>query len=296
MEHEPLQPTAGQSVTITAHIDDVESEVADVSLLVQVVEPGQYIKKSDAAYEDASRWTTAAMTDEGDGVFTATLAPGMHRGLVRYRIRAEDSEGQSVRVPYPDDEGGNFAYFIYDGVPDWSGDGQTYDAQMLSALPVYHLLTTEAEIIETQWSGDTTKEFLGEGTMVYDGVVYDHVLFRSRGGNFRYDRGKNQWKIKFRRGHEFVARDNWGRPYETPWRVVNFGRSMHGRGGLSRRGEDGIYEAASYAMNRLAGMPSCVTTGYTFESSTTPPRLAPISIVVTFGAPRSWSKTSGGAT
>ena len=53
---------------------------------------------------------------------------------------------------------------------------------------------------------------LFRGTIVYDGVVYDHVEFRNRGVASTYAVGKNKWKIEFLRGHYFQARDNYGNP------------------------------------------------------------------------------------
>mgnify|MGYP006170730683 CR=1 FL=1 len=40
---------------------------------------------------------------------------------VRYRITATDARGESARMPYVDDSSFNFACFVYDGVPGWSG-------------------------------------------------------------------------------------------------------------------------------------------------------------------------------
>ena len=33
-------------------------------------------------------------------------------------------------------------------------------------------------------------------TLVYDGVVYDHIWYRPRGGWARYEFGKNRWKFE----------------------------------------------------------------------------------------------------
>ena len=93
------------------------------------VDPGDYISLSDPRY--LTQWTTLPMFDDGthgdeasgDAVYTAVL-PGelqTHRQLVRYRITATDSLGASVTGPYDDDPQPNFAYFVYDGVPAWTG-------------------------------------------------------------------------------------------------------------------------------------------------------------------------------
>ena len=69
---------------------------------------------------------TAGDFEANDSVYTATI-PGVvqsHRNLVRYRISATDGLNASVTVPYADDPQPNFAYFVYDGVPDWNGSLQ----------------------------------------------------------------------------------------------------------------------------------------------------------------------------
>ena len=63
-------------------------------------------------------------------------------------------------------------------------------------------------------SGYTGSDYLWHGALVYDGVVYDHIHFRARGGVWRYAMGKNMWKFDFNRGHDFEARDDYGDKYE----------------------------------------------------------------------------------
>jgi hypothetical protein len=110
-------------VLITAKIDD-RNWRGLAPLLYQTVNPGAYIKKTDAAY--ATGWTSLAMNDAGtdgdttagDGIYSATIPPRADAPpLVRYRIQAADTLGGSVTVPYADDEQPNFAYFCYNGVP-----------------------------------------------------------------------------------------------------------------------------------------------------------------------------------
>src|SRR5439155_7141151 len=128
VEHSPNQAVSGQPVRITAKITDTEG-VSAVLLQYQIVDPGNYLELTDAAY--TNNWTSTPMSDSGtdgdelagDGVYTAALPGSLqtHRRLVRYRIRATDTTGLSVTVPYADDPQPNFAYFVYDGVPAWTG-------------------------------------------------------------------------------------------------------------------------------------------------------------------------------
>ena len=163
--HFPEAPTSADSVTITAKVSDPDG-VAAVILHHQVVDPGAYVRLSAAAYE--SSWTDVPMVDDGtggdlvahDSVFTAVLpAPlQVHRRLVRYRITVEDALGQSVRLPYADDPQPNFAYFVHDGIPDWSGADQpgvtpveTFGPQVTRAVPAYHLIAVESDVLASQY-------------------------------------------------------------------------------------------------------------------------------------------------
>ena len=278
VDHAPQSPRPGQDVTVTVKATDADG-VARVTLSYQLVEPGDYISLADPRY--AAGWTDLAMRDDGrggdqlagDAVYSAVL-PGAvltHRRLARYRITAEDGLGDSVRVPYPDDPVPNFACFAYDGVPAWTGSARpgatqpvTYDSQLLSSIPVYHLLTTrrsheEAMSIPNSRAGQYWgEEYPWLGTLVYDGRVYDHIRFRARGGVWRYSMGKNMWKFDFNRSHDFAARDDYGRPYRTTWKKLNFSALIQ-QGNFGQRGEQGLFEGAGFRLHNLAGNPAPYT-------------------------------------
>ena len=57
----------------------------------------------------------------GDGVYSVTVPPQANRTLVRYRITCTDSLGAARRAPFEDDPSLNFAWFVYNGVPDYLG-------------------------------------------------------------------------------------------------------------------------------------------------------------------------------
>ena len=103
-----------------------------------------------------------------------------HRTLVRYRMLVEDTLGASVMVPYADDPSLNFAYYVYDGVPEYNG----HATDALETLPVYQFLTRGEDMEEVlAWSSaDQMTQgspawwaYNWAGTMVYDGNVYDNV-------------------------------------------------------------------------------------------------------------------------
>ncbi|MCL4176876.1 MAG: lamin tail domain-containing protein [Verrucomicrobia bacterium] len=288
VRHAPDEPRSGEPVRITVKATDPDG-VAEVKLFYQVVDPGNYIALTDAAY--ATDWQETPMRDDGtdgdawvgDGIYTAEL-PGtvqQHRRLVRYRIVAADSEGASVRAPYGDDPQPNFAYYVYDGVPAWSGavrpgaggaEGQVFTASpaRMNALPVYHLLSKKDAVwYATGWQqsgpgGSLSNRYTGDlyhwpGTLVYDGRVYDHIRYRARGGVWRYSMVKNMWKFDFNRGHDFEARDNWGRKYRSRWTKLNLGASIQ-QGDYQHRGEQGMFESVGFRLFELAGVPAPRTT------------------------------------
>ena len=285
VEHSPDEPLSGQPVRITAKVTDPEG-VAEVTLQYQMVDPGNYIELTDAAY--TNNWTSVPMNDRGtegdamggDSVYTAVL-PGplqTHRRLVRYRIRATDGSGLSVTVPYGDDPQPNFAYFVYDGVPAWTGAVQpgvttnfTVSAEEMNRLPVYQLISKRSSVLTaTGWNPGATgnkyggDDYLWLGTLVYDGRVYDHIRFRARGGVWRYAMGKNAWKFRFNRGHDLQARDDWGGKIHTPWRRLSFRPDIQ-QGDYLHRGEQGMFESVGYKLFRLAGVDAPLTTHIQFR-------------------------------
>jgi len=282
VSHSPKQPKSGEIVTITAKVTDNDG-VASVMLSYQLVEPGSYINIDDAAYETS--WSSLFMNDDGtngdesadDDTYTVQIPAGtqVHRRLVRYRITVEDNGARSLTVPYSDDPQPNFAYFVYDGVPAWTGaidpggsypenDPVTYSEEVMRSLPVYHLLTTYQDVADSQyWPGNVTGEYWGsdylwQGSLVYDDKVYDHIRFRARGGCWRYSMGKNMWKFDFNRGHYFQGRDNYGKKYDTKWDKLNFSAIID-QGYSGTRGEQGLFESVGFHLFNLAGVESPLT-------------------------------------
>ncbi|MBN2593452.1 MAG: lamin tail domain-containing protein, partial [Sedimentisphaerales bacterium] len=160
VKHSPKQPKSGQAVTITAKVTDSDG-IADVTLSYQAVDPGNYINIKDWQYN--ASWNNITMHDDGlngdaiagDDIYSVQIQGllNRHRRLMRYRITITDNGGRALIVPYPDDPQPNFAYFVYDGVPAWYGavrPGSTpvveYDSDVMSSLPVYHLISKNSDI------------------------------------------------------------------------------------------------------------------------------------------------------
>ena len=182
-------------------------------------------------------WSVAPMRDDGregdvragDGVFTAIVPATWqkHRRLVRYRVRATNAGAVSVSGPQEDDDSPNFAWFVFDGLPAWTGASHpgktpevTFSPEFLGTLPAYHLLARSADVAQSQWNGDANRRRFF-GTLVYDGRVYDHIQFHNRGSGSAYISGKNKWGLKFNRAHELAARDIHGQRYESTWDSLN---------------------------------------------------------------------------
>lgn len=268
VSHSPQQPTAGQVVTITAKITDPEG-VQSASLSYQLVDPGSYINLTDAAY--ATTWTSVPMYDNGsngdvlagDGIYTVQLPANLqvHRRLVRYRVTATDTLGASITAPYADDPTPNFAYFVYNGVPGWSGAAQpgvtstvNYSASLMNEIPAYHLISKKTDVEGSTWTDRTHgDEYFWRGTLVYDGIVYDHISYRPRGGVWRYAMGKNMWKFDFNSNHEFQAKDDYGRAYDTTWSKLNLSAIIQ-QGDYWHRGEQGLFESVGFRLFNLAGL------------------------------------------
>jgi hypothetical protein len=289
VKHLPNEPKSTDPITITAKITDPDG-VASANLKVQIVLPGQYIpaylpipiasllanphqtQPQNPAFEDPANWQTYPMRDDGtggdaiagDSIYTAVVPAQIHRTLVRYRIEATDNTGRSVRTPYADDGSLNFACFVYNGVPPYvaskdtvqpSGPGYTYSSEILTSVPVYHLITRAEDFFQchgynsadridqgtTNYNNqEAGKVYNWSGTLVYDGQVYDNIGYRLRGGNGRYNYGqggKRSMKFRFNRGNYFQARDLYGNKFPSRWQHLvtakMFGNRLQGRYALN---------------------------------------------------------------
>ena len=274
VSHAPKQPAAGEAVTISAKAT-AGAGIASMMLEYQIVEPGAYIRLTDDAYSDSANWTSMAMLDDGTGgdltagddIFTARIPESVqtHRRLVRYRILATGGNGIAVTAPRSDDPVPNFAYFVYNGVPDWQGalmpgttETLTFPAAALTNIPVYQLIANNSDVINCQYNtayNDDVYRWLG--TFVHDGEVYDHIRYRIRGSASTYATGKNKWKFKFPTGHAFDARNEAGESYGYRWENITLSALMcpWWANDASTAGTI-LNETAGMELYRLAGVPA----------------------------------------
>ena len=285
VDHSPEQPMSGVPVKITAKVTDPDG-VGAVTLEYQIVNPGNYIELTNSAYTNLANWISLPMNDAGtngdvnaaNDTFTAEIPASVqtHRRLIRYRITVADTGARSVRVPYSDDPQPNFAYFVYDGVPAWSGALQpgvagtngtviNYSSNVMGRLPVIHLIGRSNAVATATWfSRYTGDAYQWHGAIVYDGKVLDHVRYRARGGVWRYSMVKNMWKFDLNRGHDIEMRDNWGKKYKVPWTKLNLGASIQ-QGDFNHRGEQGMFESVGFKFFQLAGVAAPHSTFCTFR-------------------------------
>jgi hypothetical protein len=277
VDHSPVTPAAGQQVTITAKVTDPDG-TGTVNLAYQTVDPGSYIRLTDATY--ATSWTTVQMKDNGlsgdatagDSIYTVRLPANVqtNRRLVRYKITFSDSLGNTATVPYADDQQPNFAYYVYSGLPAWKGAFrpgsttlQTFPTTLLDDLPVYSLIANGTDVINSQYSGGSDAVRF-RGTFVYNGVVYDHIEFKNRGEASTYVSGKNKWRFFFNRARDLPAKSNFGEDYSEKWGSFS-GDACASPWASLHRGMAGVEEAASYKIFQLGGLPSPNTHYYQFR-------------------------------
>lgn len=272
--HAPKQPKSGETVVITVTAP-TRQEAGDLVLEYQIVEPGDYIDLNDSAYGE--NWTRVSLSQmppadsaAPDAAWKVELTGKLQRNrrLVRYRVYS--LRRKAVVAPAVDDTQRNFAYFVYDGIPEWRaainprGSGAqreqtTFGVDVMRSVQAYHLISKRQSIENVTWRERTRfmdpsrHEYKYTGTLVADGKVYDHVRFRARGGTWRYAMGKNMWKIDFNKGHHLEARDNWGQRYHEKWGKLNLGACIQ-QADYGMRGEQGMLEALTYRLFNLAGV------------------------------------------
>jgi hypothetical protein len=267
VRHEPVQPRPDVPVLVTARLT---TGTTAATLKVQAVAPEEYIRKSDPAYE--KDWTDLPMRDDGkegdakagDGVFSVRVPATFqrHRWLLRYRIVAIDRDGKAVQWPSAEDTCPNFAWWCDAGPAAWTGAREpgktqsvTFSSDFLGTLQSLHLLARSDDVAKSQWDSSAHKQ-KQQGTLVYRGIVYDHIEYSNRGQGSAHISGKNKWNLKFKHGHHLPFVDHDGIPFPA-----SFDSLKLNPGGSTPyipvlRGISGLDEVLSMRAYRLAGVPS----------------------------------------
>jgi len=269
VEHVPPQPKSGQPVTVTALLGRT---AGNPTLMIQVVEPGNYIRKTDAKYTNA--WRALPMRDDGtggdavkgDGIFTVMVPAEYqkHRRIVRYRVSFTAASGITVHIPAPAADCPNFGYFVYDGMPAWTAASQpgktpslTFPAEFMRTLPAWHVVARREDVEQSQWDGGANKKRFF-ATLFANGRLYDHVQFHNRGKASTYVSGKNKWGFKFNESQPFHDVDLWARPQTNLWKSVSL-TACSSPWAQVNRGMAGMDEAVSFRAYQLSGVPSSST-------------------------------------
>ena len=272
IDHSPRQPRSGQVVKITAR---VETNVTAVKLEYQIVEPGAYVELKEPKYRQ--NWTAVEMQPGGAAPGQSVLSvelPGrlqVHRRLIRYRLSAIDGAGRRVQAPDAGEVPTNFAFFVYNGIPAWTGalnpqshgsklsEPVTFSQEAMNRVQVYHLLAKKRSVENATWNEQAGgKEYKYTGTLVVGPDVFDHVGFRARGGVWRYAMGKNMWKFSLPGDQKLRAHDDFGEPYPATWSKINL-RACIQQGDYGHRGEQGLFESVGFRLFNLAGVPAPFT-------------------------------------
>ena len=271
VHHSPAAPKPGESVLVSARL---AAGVTGATLKLQAVAPGKYVRKSDPAYETG--WADLPMHDDGadgdakagDGVFSVRVpaAYQRHRWLLRYRVVATGTGGVAARAPANDDSCPNFAWWCDAGPAAWTGAREpgktppvTFSREFLGTLQAVHLLAQADDVARSQWNPDAHKQ-KQSGTLVYRGVVYDHIRFSNRGQGSAHIGGKNKWGLSFNRGHEVAFVDHAGVPFPAPLERLNLNPGCSTPYLPILRGVAGLDEVLSMRAYRLAGVPTPPTT------------------------------------
>ena len=267
VRHEPLAPKPDTPVLITARLAEGTTKAV---LKLQAVAPGKYVRKSDAEYE--KDWTDLPMRDDGkegdakagDGVFSVRVPASYqkHRWLLRYRIVATDGTGKVTQLPAADDPCPNFAWWCDAGPAAWTGSREpgkapalTFSTAFLGTLQSMHLLARAEDVAKSQWDPGAHKQ-KQQGTIVYRGVVYDHIQYSNRGQGSAHIAGKNKWGLKFVRGREVPLVDHDGVQFPAPCDSLNLNPGGSTPYLPILRGVSGLDEVLCMRTYRLAGVPS----------------------------------------
>lgn len=267
VQHAPQHPKPNVPVLVTAQIAEGMTEV---TLKVQAVAPGKYIRRSDAAYE--KEWADLPMRDDGlegdvkagDGVFTVRVPAAMqrHRWLLRYRIVASNKAGRTAQAPPADDTCPNFGWWCDTGPAPWTGTrdpGKTpllsFSSEFLGTLQTLQLLARSEDVARSQWDGAAHRQ-KQQGTIIYQGVVYDHIQFSNRGQGSAHIAGKNKWGLKFNSGHFVPFQDHNGVRFPDSIKSLNLNPGGSTPYIPVHRGITGLDEVVSLRAYRLAGVPT----------------------------------------
>ena len=263
----PDEPLSTESVRVRAEFDQDNLNAInglDVKLEYRVIKPGSYRSRISPNY--GQNWTSLTMRDDGigadstanNGVFTAVIPANQysHRDLVRYRISVSNNSGFNEVYPDQNYIEANYAFYVYNGYPNHEGINLTALPQLQELTIVTDQFSAETFIGEAQPDGSSTQnsgqyqgtEELGQGAIVYNGRVYDHVRFRPRGRGSRRERNKPGIRFDLNREHSFETENDCGDRYD-----VDRGTLILSGGWVNDPSAHGLVESLIYKILGLVG-------------------------------------------
>jgi hypothetical protein len=189
VEHAPAQPSVGETLTVTAFVEQTGAALGQVNLVYRIM---------------FGQDTTVPMNDQGaggdatagDGVFTGVIPATATAGqMVRYYVSAGDVSAKVNRFPQVNDTTGT------DQSPQYFGT-MVVDTRFNTNLPVFSWFAQNPSAADTR-SG-------ARGSVYYAGEFYDNIFIRQRGGATN---GGSQ-KFNFNDDQPFYLNEELGRVLE----------------------------------------------------------------------------------
>lgn len=190
VDHMPALPTDEDEINVTVQITQPEggAEIEDVTLHYRVMfgEDVELPMFDDGAHGDG---------EGNDGVYGAFIGSqaALPGEMVRYYITAEDAEGNLSRWPILAEKANSETENANPTKPEYFGT-MIADPSVVSSLPVLYWFVEDEDDADDR-----------EGTraaVFYDGIFYDNVFVRLRGGS-SIAWPKNSLKFDFNTGEFF---------------------------------------------------------------------------------------------
>ncbi len=224
ISHSPLQPSAGQGITVTCRITPRLAAIQSVSLKYRVM------YGSDSSAITMTDIGPAPLATDGSRIFSGTIPPNhgaTARQMIRYYITTSDVAGRSWRAPYPVDLTNT------DGVsqsPEYFGT-VVADPALISTMPIMQWFTADVSNSNTRTGS--------RASVWYAGRFYDNIYVRQRGG---YTSGGSQ-KFNFNARNGVYVNETLGTVGEL---------NLNTSGGDS----NSYRVSGAYGIYRAAGMPA----------------------------------------
>ncbi len=216
--HAPLQPLTGETLTVTAQVEQTGAPLQAVNLSYRVM----YGVESSVPMNDSGANGDATA---GDGVFTGVIPVTATAGqMLRYYVSAGDDAAKVNRFPQGNDTTGT------DQSPQYYGT-MIADSRFTTQLPVFNWFAQNPSAADTR-SG-------ARGSVFYAGEFYDNIFIRQRGGATN---GSSQ-KFNFNDDQPFFVNEEVGRVLEI---------NMNGAGSDASY----IRQPLAFETHALFGVPS----------------------------------------